>query len=131
MVEKSASDQIDAIIAKHGDWKGEILSLLRSQINSVSDDIIEEVKWKTASRPEGLPVWTSQGIVCFAETWKDNVKLLFMKGAQLDDPDRLFNARLKSSTVRAIEFREGSSIDNGALKSLVTQAVHLNASRTN
>lgn len=125
MSKPTASQELDHIFAVHGGWKAEMLIQIRSVITEV-DGISEEVKWKMPSRPEGLPVWSSNGIVCFAEIWKDNIKLLFPKGAKLKDPDNLFNARLKSSSIRAIEFKEGDKIRVGLLKEMTDQAVQLN-----
>lgn len=129
MSEKSASEQIDDIIQKHGGWKGEILSKLRVVIKQADPGVIEEVKWKMPTRPEGLPVWSHNGMLCFAEIWKDNVKLLFSKGAQMQDPKKLFNARLKSRDIRAIEFHEGDTLDEASLQALVIEAVNLNISK--
>lgn len=126
MEDKSASEQIDDIIKMHGGWKGETLSHLRAVIKQTDPGLTEEVKWKTASRPEGLPVWYHDRMLCLAETWKDNIKLIFVKGAQMKDPKKLFNARLKSKTDRAIEFREGDTVNETALKALVIEAVQLN-----
>lgn len=129
MDDQSASSQIDGIIEKHGGWKGDVLRQLRRLINAADPSITEEVKWKTKSRPEGLPVWTFNGIVCFAEIWKDNVKLIFFRGAELLDPNKLFNSRLKSSTLRAIEFREGDSVDETGIKALVVEAIETNINK--
>lgn len=129
MDDTPASEQIDNIIKTHGGWKGAVLARLRAVIRQAAPDIVEEIKWKTRSRPEGLPVWSHNGIVCFAETWKDNIKLVFFYGAKLADPHQLFNARLMSSTVRAIELREGEGIDEAALQQLVREAVQLNSSK--
>src|SRR5690606_22325718 len=96
MKEDSASKQIDRIIKLHGGWKTDILTRLRDLIHQADPDVVEEVKWKTASRPEGLPVWSHNGILCIAEIWKDNIKLIFFKGAKMQDPNNIFNARLKS-----------------------------------
>lgn len=126
MTDKSAPEQIDDIIEQYGGWKGDLIKQLRAIITNAAPGVIEEIKWKMATRPEGLPVWTSNGIVCFVETWKDNIKLIFFKGARLADPNRLFNARLKSSTVRAIEFHEGHAPDKGGIQALVHEAVNLN-----
>lgn len=126
MSDKPASEQIDDIIKNYRGWKGEILARVRSIIRAADPEIIETVKWKTASRPEGLPVWELNGIICIAETWKDNIKLVFFKGALMSDPDKLFNARLKSSTDRAIEFREGDAVDEPKLTRLVQEAVAIN-----
>lgn len=123
----SNPDPIDAIIAKHAGWKGDMITRLRAVITTADASITEEVKWRMASRPEGLPVWVSNGIVCFIEIWKDNVKLLFFKGAQLHDTGNLFNARLNSATLRAIELHEGDTINEDGIANLVRQAVTLNA----
>lgn len=122
----SSTDPIDVIIAKHAGWKADVITCLRAVITAANPSIAEEVKWRMATRPEGLPVWVSNGIVCFVEIWKDNVKLLFFKGAELDDTDHLFNARLNSATLRAIELHEGDTINEDGITNLVCQAVTLN-----
>jgi hypothetical protein len=103
---KSVSQQIDAIIKKPGDWRGPRLSKLRVLIRKIDGDIIEEVKWKKPSNPMGVPVWSHDGIVCIGEALKNAVRLTFPKGAQLKDPKKLFNTRLDSRTIRAIDFHE-------------------------
>ena len=130
MEDKTASEQIDDIIKMLGGWKAEALAAIREVVTASYPNMVEEVKWKMKSRPEGLPVWTHNGIVCFAEIWKDNIKLIFVKGAQLDDPDKLLNSRLQSSAILAIEFREGDEADETALRSLVLEAVKLNTAKS-
>lgn len=129
MSDKSPSEQIDDIIKQRSGWKGDILERLRAVITDADPRIYEEIKWKMASRPEGLAVWSYEGIVCFAEVWKDNIKLIFAKGSKLDDRDKLFNARLKSSAVRAIELREGDEINESGIRNLVAEAVRLNTAK--
>lgn len=125
----SVSKQIDNIIKLHGGWKAATLMHLRTTITSADPSVFEEVKWKMATRPEGLPVWSFNGILCFAEIWKDNIKLIFPKGASLKDPKKLFNARLKSNTARSIEIRENQNIDTKDLQALVVEAIELNAKK--
>lgn len=129
MSDKSPSEQIDDIIKQYGGWKGDVISRLRTIIKDADPDIVEEIKWKMATRPEGLPVWMHNGIICYIETWKDNIKLMFHKGSELSDPNNIFNARLKSSSVRAIEIHEADPIDNSGIKALVAEAVKLNKSK--
>lgn len=129
MEKQSASEQIDDIIKMHPGWKGELLVQLRHTINKADPNLAEEIKWKMATRPEGLPVWSHDGILCFAEIWKDNIKLLFPKGAQLKDLDKAFNARLLSKDIRAIEYREGQSVDSSALVGLIHEAVQFNTTK--
>jgi hypothetical protein len=126
--EKSPSQQIDAIIKKPGDWRGEKLSQLRALIKAAYPGLVEEVKWKKPSNPMGVPVWSHHGNVCIGEMLKNAVRLTFPKGAQLKDPNGLFNTRLNSKTVRAIDFHEGDELDEAALKELIRAAVACNLS---
>ena len=124
--EKSPSQQIDAIIKEQADWRGRKLSQLRALIKKADPAVVEEVKWKKPSRPEGVPVWSHDGTICIADTLKNAVRLTFPKGAQMEDPKKLFNTRLDSKTVRAIDFREGDTMNEAALQALILEAVGLN-----
>src|SRR3989442_14025133 len=95
MEDKSAAQQINAIIKKYDDWRGEMLSRLRALIKQADAALVEEGKWKKPSRPEGVPVWSHDGILCFCDTLKNAVRLTFPKGAQRKDPQKLFNTRLQ------------------------------------
>ena len=84
--------------------------------------MVEEWKWR------GVPVWSHAGLICTGETYKNVVKMTFAKGASLADPSGLFNSSLEGNTRRAIDFHEGDTIDEQALKALVRAAVALNMS---
>ena len=127
MEDVPASAQIDAIIAKSDDWRGLVLSQLRAVIREADPAADEEVKWKKPSRPEGVPVWSHAGILCVADILKNAVRLTFPKGAQMKDPGGLFNTRLNSKTVRAIDFHENEAIDETAVAALIRDAMALNA----
>jgi hypothetical protein len=120
---ESPSQLIDARIKELGDWRGEMLSRLRSLVKEADPEIVEEWKWR------GVPVWEHDGIICTGETYKNVVKMTFAKGAALKDPSGLFNSSLDGNTRRAIDFHEGEKIDEGALKTLVPAAVTLNESK--
>ena len=122
-----AAQEIDAIIGKSNDWRGETLSSLRGIVLGAGPAVAEEVKWRKPSRPEGVPVWSLNGIVCIGEMLKSAVRLTFPKGARLKDPTHLFNARLDSGSVRAVDFREGEKVPEAALKALIREAADLNA----
>jgi hypothetical protein len=111
---------IDARIAELGDWRGETLARVRGLIREADPEVVETWKWR------GVPVWEHAGIICTGETYKAVVKLTFAKGASLPDPAGLFNASLEGNTRRAIDIREGETVDAGALKALVRAAVALN-----
>jgi hypothetical protein len=119
----SPSRLIDARIKELGDWRGEMLGRLRTLIKEADPEVIEEWKWR------GVPVWSHDGIICTGETYKSVVKMTFAKGAALKDPSRLFNSSLEGNTRRAIDFREGESLNEAALKALIRAAVALNASK--
>src|SRR5512145_2746642 len=127
--EKPASEQIDAIIKETDDWRGEKLAQLRALIKKADPAVVEEVKWKKPSKPSGVPVWSHDGILCVADTLKNAVRLTFPKGAQIKDPKKIFNTRLDSNTVRAIDFHEGDTVDEAGLKALIRAAVKLNTSK--
>ncbi len=126
---KSPSEQIDDIIQEPGDWRGKKLAQLRAVIQKADPAVVEEVKWKKPSRPSGVPVWSHDGIICVADTLKNAVRLTFPKGAQVKDPQKLFNTRLDSKTVRAIDFHEGDTVDEAALTALILDAVGLNMAK--
>ena len=124
--EKTASQQIDDIIKEPGDWRGDKLSKLRAVIKKADPALVEEVKWRKPSKPSGVPVWSHDGIICVADTLKNAVRLTFPKGAQIKDPKKLFNTRLSSKSVRAIDFFENETMNESALKALILDAVKLN-----
>jgi len=120
---ESPSRLIDARIKELGDWRGSMLSRLRSLIKQADPKVVEEWKWR------GVPVWSHDGLICTGETYKNVVKMTFAKGAALKDPSGLFNSSLEGNTRRAIDFHEGDNIDEKALKALIRAAVALNESK--
>jgi hypothetical protein len=120
---ESPSQLIDARIKELGDWRGEMLSRLRSLVKEADPEVVEDWKWR------GVPVWYHDGMLCTGESYKNVVKMTFAKGAALKDPSGLFNSSLDGSTRRAIDFHEGEQIDEEALKNLVRAAVTLNSSK--
>jgi len=120
---KSPSQLIDARIKELGDWRGQMLSRLRTLVKEADPEVVEEWKWR------GVPVWSHDGLICTGETYKKVVKMTFAKGAALKDPSGLFNSSLDGNTRRAIDIHEDEKIDEAALKALVRAAVTLNKSK--
>lgn len=118
--EQSPSRMIDARIKELGDWRGKMLAEIRKLIKEADPDVVEEWKWR------GVPVWEHDGIICTGETYKQVVKMTFLKGASLKDPSGLFNSSLDGNARRAIDFHEGEKINATALKALIREAVELN-----
>ncbi len=125
----NGSAAIDAKIAALGDWRGATLAQMRALIREAEPEVTETVKWRKPSNPHGVPVWEQRGILCTGETYKDKVKLTFMRGAALANPAGLFNASLDGGTRRAIDLFEGDRIDADAFKALVREAVAANGAR--
>ena len=120
----SPSDLIDARIEALGDWRGETLARMRALIHQADPEVVEEWKWR------GVPVWSHAGILCTGETYKAVVKLTFAKGAALADPTGLFNSSLEGNVRRAIDIREGQTLDDAAFQLLVRAAIALNVSKS-
>jgi hypothetical protein len=109
------------------DWREETVARVRTLIEEAVPDAVEEAKWRKASNPDGVPVWSRDGIICTCETYKDKVKLTFAKGASLRDSAGLFNASLDAGQRRAIDLHAGDELDATAFKDLVRSAAELNA----
>ena len=118
---KSPSQLIDERIDELGGWRGETLARMRALILEADPEIAEEWKW-------GGPVWSRNGIICTGEAYAKVVKLTFAKGAGIPDPSRLFNSSLQGNTRRAIDIREGETVDAHTFKALVKAAVEHNGS---
>ena len=114
------AQKIDKHIATLADWRGKLLTELRALILSTDPQITEDWKWR------GTPVWYCDGMVCTGETYKEVVKMTFAKGAQLPDPQHLFNASMEGNARRAIDFHQGDPIHKKALQDLLRAAINLN-----
>jgi hypothetical protein len=118
-----ASEQIDRLIEKTADWRGKTFASVRKAILAADKEIIEEWKWR------GTPVWSCDGIIAVGNAHKDKVKLTFMHGAQLADPDKIFNTGFDGNKWRAIDFFEGDKVNASALKNLIRAAIEYNQTR--
>ena len=121
-----SSAERNASNAEHGDWRVQTIARVRALIKHAEPGVIEEIKWRKPTNPDGVPVWSLNGMICTGETHRDKVKLTFARGAALEDPTSLFNASLDAGTRRAIDIREGDEIDETALLALVRSAATLN-----
>jgi hypothetical protein len=118
-----ASEQIDQLIAGITDWRGKTLAGVRKTILAADREIVEEWKWM------GSPVWSRDGIIAVGNAHKGKVKLTFMYGAKLADPQKLFNAGFEGNERRAIDFFEGHKVDAPALKDLIRTAIAYNQAK--
>ena len=119
----NASEHIDDMIAQHPDWRGATLAELRRIILDVDPGIVEEWKYM------GAPVWSLDGILVVGNIFKSKVKLGFMHGAALDDPEKLFNGELGGKQRRSVEYGEGDRIAEDPLKDLIRAAIAYNRAK--
>ncbi len=120
---------IDLKLESLGDWRAETLKRIRALIHEADPDVVETVKWIKPTNPQGVPTWEHAGILCTGEVYKTYVKLTFAQGAALDDPAGLFNAGFGGGTRRAIDVREGETVDEEAFRGLVRAAVGRNVGK--
>jgi hypothetical protein len=118
------SERIDRMIDELTDWRGKTFASLRKSILAADPEITEDWKWM------GSPVWYRDGIIAVANAHKGKVKLTFMYGASLPDPDKLFNAGLEGNARRAIDWLQGDKINDRALKNLIRAAIAFNQAKT-
>ena len=116
-------EEIDGLVAKHDDWRGATLAQARRMILEVDPAIVEEWKWM------GSPVWELDGILVVGDIFKKKVKLGFMYGASLDDPEKLFNGELGGNQRRSYELYEGDELQESAFQDLVRAAIARNKSK--
>ena len=120
---KAGAHLVDERIASLEGWRAEVLTTVRRLIHEAEPEIGETCKWFKPSNPLGVPVWSLAGDVCTGESYKQAVKLTFVCGASLPDPQGLFNASLDGNARRAIDIREGEKLDAEAFKALIQAAV--------
>lgn len=119
------TDPVTIKIESLGDWRGALLGQIRQAIKAADPDIVEEIKWRKATNPLGVPTWSRGGILCTGESYKDKVKLTFARGGALKDSDGLFNVPA-TGVRRAIDLREGDAFDPAALTRLIREAIAIN-----
>lgn len=108
------------------DWRTGLVGRLRGLVRSADPDVVEDVKWRKPSNPDGVPTFSCDGLLCTVETYQDKVKVTMARGASLPDPAGLFNASLEAGTRRAIDLRQDDELDEPAFVALVREAIDLN-----
>lgn len=110
------------------DWRAKTIERVRRLIFEADPEMVETVKWRKPSNPDGIPVWEHAGLVCGGETYKDKVKVTFAHGAKLDDPTGMLDPG-NGQTRAALDLREGDELDAEAFKALVRTAVEFNLAK--
>lgn len=116
----------DKAVREPDDWRDVALSRIRNLIKQADPEVVEERKWRKPTNPDGVPVWSHDGMICTGETYKSHVKITFARGASLKDRSHLFNSSLEGNARRAVDLHEGENIDEPAFKALIREAVALN-----
>lgn len=111
------------------DWRVGRVEDIRALIKAAEPDVVEEMKWKKPSNPEGVPAFSLDGLICTLEMYKGKVKVNFAKGSSVRDPEGLFNASLQAPVGRSIDLHEDDELDPVAFKALINEAVRVNRAR--
>ncbi|WP_193047712.1 DUF1801 domain-containing protein [Mycolicibacterium baixiangningiae] len=111
------------------DWRIGRIEEIRSLIKQAVPDVVEEIKWRKPSNPDGVPAFSLDGLICTLEMYKGKVKVNFAKGSSISDPDNLFNASLQAPVGRSIDLREDDALDPDAFNALIRDAVRVNRKR--
>src|SRR4051794_41708806 len=96
------------------DWRTDLVDRIRALVVKAEPGVDEEAKWRKASNPDGVPTFSSSGLVCTVETYKAKVKVTFAKGASLTDQAGLLNPAPDARYPRAVCLREDDADDQGA-----------------
>ena len=120
---------IDELIENTPGWRGGVVAELRRVIHAADHEITEELKWRRPTNPAGTPVFEHDGIVCMVGVLKERVRLTMYAGASLPDPRQLFNAVLEGNKTRAIDYYEGDTLDEPALRDLIRAGVAHNLAK--
>ena len=113
---------------KDADWRDEKLDEVRSLVKEAVPDVVEEMKWKKPSNPEGVHTWSYEGLIGHGQVFKGKVKVTFAYGAKFNDPKGLFNACLDGNSMRCIDIFEGDKLNKADFKALVKRAAAFNKS---
>ncbi|QZT61752.1 DUF1801 domain-containing protein [Mycolicibacterium austroafricanum] len=108
------------------DWRIDRVEEIRSLIKEAEPDVVEEIKWRKPSNPDGVPAFSLDGLICTLEMYKGKVKVNFAKGSSIRDRDNLFNASLQAPVGRSIDLSEDDELDSEAFKTLIREAVKVN-----
>lgn len=114
------SEKIDNLIASLSDWRGPMLKRIREIFHEADSEIIEDWKYM------GTPTFYRDGMIAIADAYKTSVKIGFLYGASLPDPEKIFNDELKGNQRRAIKLFEGDKLNEKALKGLIRSAIKFN-----
>ena len=118
MSNSTDSEKITEQIKNIEDWRGALYQTLRDLINESAPELTEVWKRNTA-------FWKKEKDVCAIGVFKNHVKLNFLRGAFVDDPDGLFNAGFEAKNSRGIDFKSPEAINREAIARLIKRAAAL------
>lgn len=117
------SEKIDNLIASLNDWRGPMLKRIREIFHEADPDIEEEWKYM------GTPAFYHDGMIAIVNAYKTSIKIGFLYGASLPDPQKIFNNELGGNQRRAIKLFEGDKLNEKGLKELIRSAIKYNQSK--
>lgn len=110
------SEKIDEYVAKFADWRGELLGRIRALVHAAEPGVEEQWKWNS-------PVFAYGGkMFCSASAFKKHVSVNFFDGADLDDPEGIFDTST-AKRMRTVKYLKAEDFDEAPLKDMLKRAV--------
>ena len=113
MSEKSVDDYITGL----DDWKGEVVSAVRSIIRNNAPEAKESIKW-------AQPVYEINGPFCYIKAFKNSVNFGFWRGVDIDDPGGLLQG--SGEKMRHVKLTSLGDVNEKVFSGFVKQSVGLN-----
>jgi hypothetical protein len=114
-----AEKTIDAYIAKHPDWRGDVLRALHALVLETAPGATAGIKW-------AQPVYEWNGPLIFVKAASRHVTFGFWRGAELADPDGLLDGdgeRMRHIKLKSLD------LPRSQLQAWVREAIWLNTEK--
>lgn len=109
--------RVDEYIDKLPGWQREICRTVRQLVHSRDPEVVETIK-RTVQ-----PYFVLQGNICALLAAKDHVNVFLYDGGIVPDPEHIVTAGHDNKTGRTVAFREGETINTGALGAMFDQII--------
>jgi hypothetical protein len=116
-VHANFDSRVDAYIDGLPDWQQAICREVRELVHAADPQVSETIKRTTQ------PYFVLEGNICALLAAKDHVNVFLYDGAIVPDPEGIITAGHGNQTARTVSFRNGETINAGALKAMFRQII--------
>ena len=109
--------RVDDYIAGLPDWQRAICHEVRDLVHAADPEVVETIK-RTVR-----PYFVLQGNICALLAAKDHVNVFLYDGAIVPDPEGIITGGHDNRTARTVAFREGETVNAGALTAMFRQII--------